>query len=257
MTKSINARDFGVARSRKVDSLAVAMLADHPGDRLEQLRRRVAGRIVFTTSFGIEDQAIVHLIAERSLAIEVATLDTGRLFPSTYALWAETEQKYSLRIASFHPDQQSVGTFVADWGINGFYQSIDARLACCNVRKVEPLGWALAGAAAWVTGLRADQSGDRTAVTLESWDDAREIIKFAPLFDWGREQVADYCAAERVPVNPLHADGFVSIGCQPCTRAITPGESERAGRWWWEPDQTAECGLHVGADGRLVRREVA
>ncbi len=232
-------------------------LADHPGDRLEDLRRRVAGRIVFTTSFGIEDQAIVHLIAERGLEIDVATLDTGRLFPATYALWAETEQKYSLRIASFHPDQQSLGAFVAERGVNAFYQSIDARLTCCNVRKVEPLGRALAGAAAWVTGLRADQSGDRAAVTLESWDDARKMIKFAPLFDWGREQVADFCAVERVPVNPLHAEGFVSIGCQPCTRAIMPGESERAGRWWWENDESAECGLHLGADGRLVRRKVA
>ena len=257
MTKSIDSRDFGLARLRTVDCIAVPVVADHPGDRLEELRRRVAGRIVFTTSFGIEDQAIVHLIAERSLAIEVATLDTGRLFPSTYALWAETEQKYALRIASFHPDADALGTFVAAQGINGFYQSIDARQACCNIRKVEPLGRSLAGAAAWVTGLRADQSGNRAAVTLESWDDTRGLIKFAPLFDWDREQVADFCAVERIPINPLHAEGFVSIGCQPCTRAITPGESERAGRWWWESDQSAECGLHIGADGRLVRRKVA
>jgi len=242
---------------RAIDGIVTPALTDDPGDRLETLRRRVAGRIVFTTSFGIEDQAIIHLIAERGLAIDIATLDTGRLFPSTYALWAETEQKYSLRIASFHPDQQSLGAFVAERGINGFYKSVDARLACCTVRKVEPLGRALAGAAAWVTGLRADQSGDRAAVTLESWDDAREMIKFAPLFDWSREQVADFCAAERVPVNPLHGKGFVSIGCEPCTRAVKPGESERAGRWWWENDESAECGLHLGADGRLVRRKVA
>jgi len=242
---------------RAIDGIVAPALNDDPGDRLETLRRRVAGRIVFTTSFGIEDQAIIHLIAERGLAIDIATLDTGRLFPSTYALWAETEQRYALRIASFHPDQQSLGAFVAERGINGFYQSIDARLACCTVRKVEPLGRALAGVAAWVTGLRADQSGDRAAVTLESWDDAREMIKFAPLFDWSREQVADFCAAERVPINPLHAEGFASIGCQPCTRAIMPGESERAGRWWWENDQSAECGLHLAADGRLVRRKVA
>ena len=105
--------------------------------------------------------------------------------------------------------------------------------------------------------MRADQSGNRAAVTLESWDDARELIKFAPLFDWDRAQVADFCAVERVPINPLHAEGFVSIGCQPCTRAIKPGEPERAGRWWWEDDQRAECGLHLGADGRLGQRKVA
>lgn len=257
MTKSIDSRDFGIARLRTVDRIAVPVVADHPGDRLEDLRRRVAGPIVFTTSFGIEDQAIVHLIADRGLAIEVATLDTGRLFPSTYALWAETERKYGLRIASFHPDAESLGTFVAERGINGFYGSAEARQACCNVRKVEPLGRSLAGAAAWVTGLRADQSGNRAAVSLESWDDARELIKFAPLFDWDRAQVADFCAVERVPINPLHAEGFVSIGCQPCTRAIKPGEPERAGRWWWEDDQRAECGLHLGADGRLGQRKVA
>ena len=139
MTKSIDSRDFGIARLRTVDRIAVPVVADHPGDRLEDLRRRVAGPIVFTTSFGIEDQAIVHFIADRGLAIEVATLDTGRLFPSTYALWAETERKYGLRIASFHPDAESLGTFVAEQGINGFYASAEARQACCNVRKIEPL----------------------------------------------------------------------------------------------------------------------
>ena len=232
-------------------------LFDHPGNRLERLRRQVAGRIVFTTSFGIEDQAILHLIAERQLAIEVATLDTGRLFPSTYALWAETERKYGLRITSFSPDQQALQSFVANRGINSFYQSVEARLACCNVRKVGPLGRALAGAAAWVTGLRADQSGERSAIDLQTWDTARGMIKFAPLFDWTRNQVVDFCASEQVPVNPLHADGFASIGCQPCTRAIVNGEHERAGRWWWENDEARECGLHPGPDGRLVRKASA
>ena len=257
MTKSIDSRDFEIVRLRTVDRIAIPATPDHPGDRLADLRGRVAGRIVFTTSFGIEDQAIVHFIAERGLDIEVATLDTGRLFPSTYALWAETEQKYGLRIASFHPDAQALGSFVAAQGINGFYGSAEARQACCNVRKVEPLGRSLEGAAAWVTGLRADQSGNRAAVALESWDEARELVKFAPLFDWDRAQVADFCAAEHIPINPLHAEGFVSIGCQPCTRAIKPGEPERAGRWWWEDDQKAECGLHVADDGQLVQRKVA
>lgn len=237
-----------------VDRCGGSALADHPGDRLVRLRRQVAGRIVFTTSFGIEDQAILHLIAENRLAIEVATLDTGRLFPSTYALWAETEEKYGLHITAFAPAPLALEQFVSSRGVDSFYQSVEARLACCNVRKVEPLGWALAGAAAWVTGLRSDQSGERSAVALETWDASRAMVKFAPLFDWSREQVADFCAAESVPVNPLHADGFLSIGCQPCTRAILPGEHERAGRWWWENDEARECGLHLDAAGRLVRK---
>jgi phosphoadenosine phosphosulfate reductase len=146
---------------------------------------------------------------------------------------------------------------VADAGINGFYYSKEARTGCCAVRKVEPLGRALAGAAAWVTGLRADQSGQRGSVALAAWDAERQLVKVSPLFDWTRAQVANFCAAEGVPVNELHAKGFLSIGCEPCTRALKPGEPERAGRWWWESDEARECGLHVGADGKLVRRVAA
>jgi phosphoadenosine phosphosulfate reductase len=146
---------------------------------------------------------------------------------------------------------------VRDSRINGFYHSKEARLACCNVRKVEPLGRALAGAAAWVTGLRADQSGERASVPLAGWDAERALVKFAPLFDWTRERVAAACAELGVPVNPLHADGYLSIGCEPCTRALRPGEPERAGRWWWENDEARECGLHVGPGGRLVRAKAA
>jgi phosphoadenosine phosphosulfate reductase len=237
--------------------LSLANLAADPAERLAGLRREVPGRIVFTTSFGIEDQAIAHFVFTSGLDIEVVTLDTGRLFPSTYKVWAETEEKYGVRIRSYHPDQAALAAQVADAGINGFYHSIEARKGCCGVRKVEPLGRALAGAAAWVTGLRADQSGDRSSVALAAWDAERSLVKFAPLFDWSRDRVAEFCAAEGVPVNELHAKGFVSIGCEPCTRAIAPGEPERAGRWWWEADGARECGLHVGADGRLVRAKVA
>lgn len=228
-----------------------------PADRLLALRESVSGRIVFTTSFGIEDQALSHLIFERRLGIEVVTLDTGRLFPSTYKLWAETEERYGVRIRSYHPAEAGLAAFVADAGINGFYHSKEARTACCHVRKVEPLGRALAGAQAWVTGLRADQSGGRAAVELASWDADRQLLKVAPLFDWSRERVAEFCALHDVPVNELHARGFLSIGCEPCTRALKPGEPERAGRWWWESDDARECGLHVGADGRLVRTKAA
>jgi len=228
-----------------------------PGERLAALRAAVPGRIVFTTSFGLEDQAIAHLIFTQKLKIEVATLDTGRLFPETYELWAETEARYGARIRSFHPEAGALAALVADAGVNGFYYSKAARTDCCFVRKVEPLNRALAGASAWVTGLRADQSGEREGVALAGWDEERALVKLSPLFDWTRDRVAAFCAAEGVPVNTLHAQGFLSIGCQPCTRAVRPGEPERAGRWWWESDEARECGLHVGADGRLVRTKVA
>ncbi|MEO6361368.1 MAG: phosphoadenylyl-sulfate reductase [Sphingomicrobium sp.] len=236
-----------------------ALGAASPLDRLRALRSHVPGRIVFTTSFGIEDQAITHWISTDGLDIEIATLDTGRLFPSTYDLWARTEERYGRRIKSFHPNADLLADFVGDWGVNGFYHAKEARLACCGVRKVEPLGRALAGASAWVTGLRADQSGARTVVQLAAWDEDKQLIKVAPIFDWTRQRIADFCAAENVPINELHAQGFLSIGCGPCTRAVKPGEPERAGRWWWEQDgeSAKECGLHVGSDGRLVRTKAA
>ena len=241
-----------------MDGIQISVSAES-GDvaaRLEQLRHQTPGRIVFTTSFGIEDQLITHHILTTGLPIEVVTLDTGRLFPSTYKLWQETEERYGARIRSFHPEAQAVAAIVADAGINGFYHSRDARIACCTARKVKPLGRALAGAAAWVTGLRADQSGQRASVSFTSWDEDRRLIKAAPLFDRTRADVAAECDALGVPINALHAKGFLSIGCEPCTRPIGPGEPERAGRWWWENDQAKECGLHVGADGRLARAKV-
>jgi phosphoadenosine phosphosulfate reductase len=238
-------------------ALARLRMQEHAGaplrDRLAAFAAAVPGRRVFTTSFGLEDQLIAHHIFTSELPIEVATLDTGRLFPSTYRLWQETEEKYGIRIRSFHPDAAALAAMVGDAGINGFYHSKEARLACCAVRKVEPLGRLLAGAAGWVTGLRADQSDGRAGVALSAWDAERGLMKLAPLFDWTRERVAAECAALGVPVNPLHALGFLSIGCEPCTRALKPGEPERAGRWWWEHDEAKECGLHVGPDGRLVR----
>lgn len=223
-----------------------------PLARLQALRAAVPGRIVFTTSFGIEDQALSHLILGTGLDIEVVTLDTGRLFPSTYTLWQETEERYGRRIRAYYPDARALAALVADAGINGFYHSKAARQACCEVRKVEPLDRALEGAAAWVTGLRADQSGQRGTTPLASIE--RDLVKVSPLFDWTRQDVVDFCAAENVPVNALHAKGYPSIGCEPCTRAVQPGEDERAGRWWWESDEARECGLHVDDAGRLTRR---
>lgn len=220
--------------------------------RLEALTARVEGRIVFTTSFGLEDQMLTAIIAAMRFPAELVTLDTGRLFAETLELWAETEARYGLPIRAMAPDRAAAEALIADDGVHGFRNSREARLRCCHVRKVEPLGRALAGAGGWLTGLRGDR-GSGTEVESLVWDEAHGLWKAAPLADWTRLDVAAWCAANAVPVNPLHAAGFPSIGCQPCTRAILPGEDERAGRWWWETGEARECGLHVGADGRLAR----
>ncbi len=216
---------------------------DLPG-RLALLREAIAGRIVFTTSFGLEDQAIAHAVFTQHLPIDVVTLDTGRLFPQTYDVWAQTERRYGVTVRALYPDHRGVEALVADQGIDGFRNSVAARQACCGVRKVEPLRRALAGAAGWIIGLRADQSSARAETLYIAPDPVHDLLKLSPLADWSRNQVADYIAAEAIPHNALHAQGFLSIGCAPCTRAVAPGEAERAGRWWWEQDDKKECGLH-------------
>ena len=219
-------------------------------ERLVRFRAAVAGPIVFTTSFGLEDQVLLHHLVEARIDADVVTLDTGRLFPETYATWEETERRYVRRIRAIYPRHDALEALVAGQGINGFYQSREARLACCDVRKVEPLARALAGAGGWITGLRADQSAQRGGIDLVEADRGRGLLKLNPLADWTREAVAAFARERRVPVNPLHEKGFLSIGCAPCTRAVRPGEPERAGRWWWEDDTKKECGLHLGGRAR-------
>jgi phosphoadenosine phosphosulfate reductase len=214
-------------------------------ERMAAIRRQILGRVVFTTSFGLEDQAIAHAIFAQGLAIDVATLDTGRLFPETHDVWAETERRYGIRVVSFAPEHRAVEAMIAGQGIDGFRSSVEARLDCCAVRKVAPLARALDGAAAWITGLRADQSADRAQLAPALFDEERRLIKVNPLFDWTRERTREFVRAHDVPCNALHERGFLSIGCAPCTRAVMPGEPERAGRWWWEKSQKKECGLHV------------
>lgn len=239
----------------KPQPLAILHPGMSPVERLQALRKSVAGRVIFTTSFGLEDQAITALIATAGIDAEFATLDTGRLFPQTYDLWAETEARYGVRITAFAPQADGIERFVAQQGINGFYKSVGARKTCCSVRKVEPLRRALAGAAGWITGLRADQSDHRQGLSPVSFDEVFGLVKLNPLFDWTREDVLAFVKRENVPVNLLHSKGMPSIGCAPCTRAVAPGKPERAGRWWWEAETetTKECGLHVNADGRLMR----
>lgn len=200
---------------------------------------------VFTTSLGIEDQLITAVIATSLADIEISTLLTGRLFPQVLTLLEETQARYGVTINGYHPRDEDVAAYVAQYGLNGFYESVEARHACCHVRKLVPLDAALSNADAWVTGLRRGQSGSRADTPFAEYDEARGLIKYNPLADWDIETIRNYVAEHEVPINPLHARGYPSIGCEPCTRAIKPGEAERAGRWWWENDTKRECGLHV------------
>ncbi|HEV7308354.1 phosphoadenylyl-sulfate reductase [Ensifer sp.] len=203
------------------------------------------GRAVFTTSLGIEDQVITAAIGKNKLAVDVVTLQTGRLFNETAALIDKTEEAFGILIKRFHPEQSDIDAYAQRYGLNGFYESVEARHACCDVRKLKPLARALEGATFWVTGLRRGQSGNRASTPFAEADLERGLIKINPLADWDIDTINSYVAQNAVPVNPLHARGYPSIGCEPCTRAIKPGEPERAGRWWWENDEKRECGLHV------------
>lgn len=222
-------------------------------DRLRLLRDRVEGALTFTTSFGLEDQLLTHFLDAAGISVRYVTLDTGRLFPETYSVWSATEQRYGIRIVAYYPDASAVECLVNRQGIDGFYASPAARHACCDIRKVAPLRRALRGTSGWITGLRADQSDDRQGIEFAAYDGEHGLIKINPLYDWSRDRVEAEGATANVPLNPLHERGFRSIGCAPCTRAVSPDEPERAGRWWWETTAAKECGLHVTRDGRLAR----
>lgn len=221
--------------------------------RIALLRATVGGRIAFSTSLGLEDQAILHGIAASGADIDVFTLDTGRHFPETLDLIAVSEQRFGLKIRVVAPEAADVERLVARDGINGFRSTIAARVACCEVRKVRPLHRALDGAAAWITGLRRAQSAGRADVPFAETDRAMGLIKLNPIADWTLAILETYVASNDVPVNALHARGFPSIGCQPCTRAIRPGEDIRAGRWWWENEDGKECGLHNNPNRKVAR----
>lgn len=193
------------------------------------------------------------MIATQGLAIDIITLDTGRLFEQTQTLWAETERRYGLSIRAFYPEAAAVESYVVENGTNGFYHSMDARKACCRIRKVEPLRRALSHASAWITGLRADQSQNRNNAKIVENETEFGLMKFNPLINWARSEVVEHTAKNNIPTNILHSQGFPSIGCAPCTRAVKSGDSERAGRWWWEGESKKECGLHINADGRTAR----
>ena len=221
--------------------------AQGPGAALAWLAKTFAGGVVFSTSFGLEDQAISHLIFSQQLPIRVFTLDTGRNFQETYATWSRTLDTYEQPIEVFAPKTEDVEQLLAQKGPNSFYQSIENRKECCHIRKIEPLARALQQQQIWITGIRAEQSPNRQDMAPLEWDHAHQLFKFHPLFDWTFDELKTFIDAHRVPTNPLHQKGFVSIGCAPCTRAIQAGEDFRAGRWWWEDSSKKECGLHTAA----------
>ncbi len=222
--------------------------------RLALVRDLVPGRLCLTTSFGIEDQLLTCVAAELSGGVElgdgveIVTLDTGRLFPEIHDVWRLTERHLGITIAALSPPAASVAALVARDGNDGFTASVANRRACCHVRKLEPLARALSGVAAWITGLRGEQSPDREGVPFAEVDAARGLLKINPLFDWSRASVLAELGARAMPVSALEGRGYRSVGCAPCTRAVRPDEPERAGRWWWEELGAAkECGLHPPA----------
>jgi phosphoadenosine phosphosulfate reductase len=214
-------------------------------ENLKQISETFPGKVVFTSSFSVEDQIITHLIFSDSLSIEVVTLDTGRLFQETYSTWSKTNAKYSQKITPYFPDQVTLENFVKEKGPNAFYESVENRLNCCAIRKIEPLKRAIRAKEVWITGIRSAHSGDRKTLETVEWDDTNKLLKFHPLLNWTDEQINQYVLKNNIIYNPLHDKGFVSIGCAPCTRAIKPGEDFRAGRWWWEDTTKKECGLHI------------
>jgi len=202
------------------------------------------GKIALSSSLGIEDQVLTHIVCNIDKSTKIFTLDTGRLFPETYDLIHRTNHKYGIKMSVYFPDAGHVEEMVNTKGINLFFESVENRKLCCNIRKIEPLKRAFAGLEVWICGLRREQSVTRQNMQRIEWDEANGIIKLNPLIDWTEEEVRKFIYDHGIPYNPLHDKGFPSIGCQPCTRAIFPGEDIRAGRWWWENPDTKECGLH-------------
>ncbi|MDO9339917.1 MAG: phosphoadenylyl-sulfate reductase [Bacteroidales bacterium] len=214
-------------------------------DQLKKLVFLFPGRIVFTTSLGIEDQVITHKIFSNNLVVKVVTLDTGRLFPQTYEVFSQTIIKYRKNINVYFPDYLSVEKMVTEKGPFSFYESVVNRKECCRLRKVVPLSRALVGMKCWISGIRADQSDDRSLMNWLEYDEDKKLFKFYPLFDWSFEDVENYIKKKNIPYNSLHDKGYVSIGCEPCTRAVIKGQDFRSGRWWWENDGPKECGCHI------------
>ena len=229
------------------------------GEATQRLRHAVSAHApaAFASSFGVEDMVILDLIAALDLPVDVFTLDTGRLHDETHAFIEVVRQRYGVPVHIYAPDAADIEPFVAAHGPNPFYRSAELRKQCCELRKVRPLARALAGKNVWITGLRRDQSVTRTDTPILAHDAQHGLMKLCPLADWQEDDVWAYVRAKDVPTHPLHQRGFPSIGCAPCTRAVMPGEDPRSGRWWWEAPAERECGIHIDAQGRVVRTRTA
>ena len=223
------------------------------GKSAEEILQSVTGDVtrgvVFSTSFGLEDQALTQIIVQNKFPVEIFTIDTGRLFNETIQLQRRTSDLYKVKIKTYFPQCAALEEYVNTKGQDAFYDSIENRKECCFIRKVEPLKRALAGKEIWLTGIRRAQSPDRANLPLMEYDSDNDIIKVHPLIDWSDERLDAYIKEHKVPYNVLHKKGYVSIGCSPCTRAIIEGEDPRAGRWWWEEGSHKECGLHIAKKG--------
>ena len=203
-----------------------------------------ADKLVQSSSLGLEDMIISDMLREISSEVEIFTLDTGRLFQESYDLLEEARLKWKTPFRVYCPDTRAVEELMEARGPNSFYYSLENRKECCRIRKIEPLKRALHGRAAWICGLRRDQSVTRQTVEPVEWDDAFGLVKINPLANWSEKDCLSYVKQNSVPVHALHKKGFPSIGCAPCTRAVKAGEDIRAGRWWWENPESKECGLH-------------
>jgi phosphoadenosine phosphosulfate reductase len=226
------------------DELNKKFSKSKPEDILDYFIKECKGEIALSSSMGAEDQVLTHMIHTLDKTVRIFTLDTGRLFPETYDLIETTNKKYDIHIEIFFPDYNNVQKMVREKGINLFYESIENRKECCNIRKIEPLKRALEGQKVWICGLRKDQSVTRFYTNIVEYDENMKLIKINPLINWTEDQIWEYIHTHNIPYNTLHDKGFRSIGCQPCTRAVKPGEEIRAGRWWWEKPEQKECGIH-------------
>ncbi|MDR1804829.1 MAG: phosphoadenylyl-sulfate reductase [Flavobacteriales bacterium] len=233
--KCINISDL----SRRIESSSIE-------EKLRNLSEIFPGETVFSTSFNIEDQLISHFILHENIPIKIFTLDTGRIFEETYKVWSDTNKFYNYSITAYYPDTNKLEKFLSKKGPNSFYASVQDRMKCCFLRKVEPLRRALKGNSVWITGLRSEHSMERKNLNHLEWDDSNQLIKFHPLLDWKLEKIEKIIKKYNIPYNHLYNKGYFSIGCAPCTRSVKHGENYRSGRWYWENDSVKkECGLHL------------
>ncbi len=216
-------------------------------------QRFPAERVVFSTSFGAEGMALMHILVSMGHMPRIFTIDTGRNFQETYEVWNEAVQRWGVTIESYSPDPEDLSKLLDGKGPNLFYESVENRKRCCHVRKVRPLLRALKGSDVWMAALRRDQGESRREIPIIDWNETHQLYKVCPLANWLEENVWTYIRSNDVPYNQLYDRGFMTIGCAPCTRPVRPGEGLRSGRWWWEKEEAKECGIHI-EDGKVVRK---